>query len=125
MNLDLNYFAGQDIPVPSMPAKPTLPYPATSEQALEYAYQLQNYENLVTEYHICCDEYHQQLNSRMDKLKFKLRTDYGITQAQFDLLWDRAQECGDQGLHTVVLLFDDLYELASEFAELSTEACNA
>ena len=119
MNYDLDYFNGRDLIYPASPKKPLLVKDATAAQVREYADQLEVYEAEMVKYRGHREWYNTETNRRLQELRDRVRDDYDITQAQFDLLWNRAWEDGhSSGLHEVLSHFDDLYELATKFAAL-------
>lgn len=117
MDYDLDYFNGKDLLYPSRPTKPRLSAHATAAEAREYADQLEVYERELADYHEHREWYNTESNRRLKELQDRVRDDYDITQAQFNILWHRAWEDGHaSGLHEVLSHFDDLYELATAFA---------
>lgn len=119
MEYDLDYYGGRDLVYPKTPIKPRLDPKANSDAALTYAQDLAVYEKEMVTYRELTGEYCRLSNQRLDELRDRLRDDYDLTQAQFDLLWHKAWEDGHaSGLHEVLYHFEDLYELAAKFAEL-------
>jgi hypothetical protein len=119
MKYDYDYYSGKDLLYPAKPAKPHLKVGATSAEVREYANELERYEAALVEYNEHRDWYNSQTNLRLKELQDKLRDDYDITQAQFNVLWLRAWEDGHaHGLSEVVNHFDVYYDMASEFAAL-------
>ena len=119
MNLDFDYYGGKDLHYPNKPTKPRLSSVPTAAQARAYADELEAYEIKLKQYRDCCEDYTRSLNGRLFELKTRLRDEYDITEAQMHLLWARAWEDGHaEGLHLVADIFDELYDLASQFAAL-------
>lgn len=120
MSYDYDYYSGRDLIYPKRPSRPSaLPRNATAAEVRHYADQLEVYEGETVIYKELDREYSDKLNGRLKELQTKLRDDYDITEAQFFVLWNKAWEDGhSSGLHEVVSIFDDLYDLASEFAAL-------
>jgi hypothetical protein len=119
MNYDFDYYSGRDLHYPALPKRPKLSSVATSEEARKYANQLEVYETQMKESRQQRDEYTRSLNGRLFELKTRLRDDYDITEAQMHLLWGKAYEDGhSEGLRRVVDIFEELYEIASQFAAL-------
>ena len=91
----------------------------TAAEARIYADQLEVYEAEMTDYNEYKVWYSNQTHLRMKELHDRIRDDYDITEAQFNVLWHRAWEDGhSESLRRVVEIFDELYEMASEFAAL-------
>lgn len=119
MDYDLDYYNGKDLTYPASPKKPLLAKDATAAQVREYADRLEVYEAEMVQYREKRDEYNTQSNLRLEELRDRVRNDYDLSQAQFDLLWNRAWEDGHAyGLHDVIYHFEELYDLAAKFAEL-------
>ena len=119
MSYDFDYYSGSDLHYPSMPKRPKLSSVATSEEARKYANQLEVYETQMKESRQQRDDYTRNLNGRLFELKTRLRDDYDITEAQMHLLWGKAYEDGhSEGLRRVVDIFEELYEIASQFSAL-------
>lgn len=119
MDYDLNYYGGQDLVYPKTPIKPRLDPKADSTTAMAYARDLALYESEMKTYREQTQEYGHLCGQRLKELQDRLRDDYDLSQAQFDLLWNKAWEDGhSSGLHSVVYHFEELYDLASAFAAL-------
>jgi hypothetical protein len=119
MEYDFDYFSGKDLIYPNKPTKPRLSATPTAAEARRYADELEAYEIKLAEYRDRYDDYTRSINGRLFELKTRLRDEYAITDDQMHLLWARAWEDGHaEGLHLVADLFDDLYDLATEFAAL-------
>ena len=119
MDYDFYYFAGQDLIYPDKPTKPTLGHNPDAIEARAWADAMEEYEREMKGYAEARDEYTRSINGRLFELKTRLRDDYDITESQMHLLWARAWEDGhSEGLHRVVGIFDELYEIASQFAAL-------
>jgi len=119
MDYDLKYYDGSDLVYPKTPVKPRLDPKADSDAAMTYARALAVYEKEMETYRELAQEYSRLGGQRLQELQDRLRDDYDITEAQMHLLWARAWEDGHaEGLHRVVVIFDDLYEIASQFAAL-------
>jgi hypothetical protein len=119
MTYDFDYYGGKDLIYPVKPKKAVLPANPTAADARAFAVQLEVYEAEWKEYLEHRDYYHTQIRGRHKELETRLRDDYDITEAQMHLLWARAWEDGHaEGLHRVVAIFDELYDIASKFAAL-------
>ena len=119
MSYDFDYYSGTDLHYPIKPIKPSLGRNPNSFEARAYADALEDYERLLEGYQEDKSYYNVQLNLRVAELKNYLIDDYGITQAQMNVLWSRAWDDGHSaGLSEVVSYFDKFYSMASEFAAL-------
>ena len=119
MDLDFDYYGGNDLNYPNKPAKPRLSANPTADEARRYADELEAYEIKLAKYRDRYEDYTRSLNGRLFELKTRLRDHYAITDDQMHLLWGRAWEDGHaEGLPLVADIFDNLYELASQFAAL-------
>lgn len=119
MNLDFDYYGGKDLREPSLPKLRRIDATANSAQVRDYAERLEKYEAQLEAFKSDHENYTQQKNSRLYELKNFLRDEYDITEAQANLLWSKSWgDAQDEGLPRVVELFDDYYELGSQFAAL-------
>jgi hypothetical protein len=119
MNLDFDYFSGKDLHYPVKPRKPSLMPNATASQVREYADQLEAHDAAMVQHKEDQVFYTNEISRRQAELQSKICNKYDITPGQFVILWNRAREDGcSEGLHRVVEIFDDLYDIASEFAAL-------
>lgn len=116
---DFDYYSGADLLYPLEPSKPSLSRNHSVAEAREYADDLEYYETAMTEYKSDRDWHSEQQNNRLLELQTKLRDEYDITEAQMFILWNKAWVEGhSEGIRCVVALFDEYYDLASEFAAL-------
>jgi phage terminase large subunit-like protein len=119
MNLDFDYYSGTDLIYPQKPSKPSLSRNPSAAVWRDYADDLEVYEKQLESYKSDLAWYYEQQNIRRLELQTKLRDEYGITEAQMFVLWNKAYELGhSEGLNRVVAVFDELHEVASEFAAL-------
>ncbi len=119
MYFDFDYFSGKDLHYPNKPRKPTLGRNPDSVEAMAWAEAMVEYERELKSYKEDRDYYSDTINRRLKELQKKLQDDYDITDTQFSILWNRAWEEGhSEGLYRVVGIFDELYDIASEFAAL-------
>jgi hypothetical protein len=119
MDYDFDYHSGNDLIYPAKPTKPALGRNPDAIEARAWADAMEEYEREMKGYPEARDEYTRRINGRLFELKTRLRDDYDITEAQMHLLWARAWEDGHaEGLHRVVVIFDELYDIASQFAAL-------
>jgi ribosome modulation factor len=116
---DYDYFEGKDLRYPAKPSKPVLTRDPTAAEARAYANSLEGYERDLCAYQEDRDQYDREMTMRGQKLHDRIRDDYDITEDQFLLLWARAHDDGhSESLHRVVEIFEELYELATQFAAL-------
>lgn len=119
MDYDFHYYSGEDLQYPSKPAKPILGRNPNAIEARAWADAMEEYEREMKGYTENRDDYTRRINGRYNELKTRLRDDYDITDGQMQVLWSKAWEDGhSEGLHRVVAIFDELYDIASQFAAL-------
>lgn len=119
MDYDLDYFNGTDLHYPVKPTKPTLGRNPDAIEARAWADAMEEYEREMKGYAENRDYYTRNINGRLRELKTRLRDEHDISEAQMHLLWTRAYEDGhSEGLQRVVAIFEELYELAAQFAAL-------
>ena len=119
MSYDFDYYSGADLRYPTKPTEPSLGLNPKSFEARAYADALEDYERQLEGYQEDKSYYDGQLNLRLVELKNYLIDDYGITEAQMNVLWSRAWDDGHSaGLSEVFSYFDRFYSMASEFAAL-------
>lgn len=119
MSYDFDYFSGRDLHCPVKPKRPVLGPNPHPDDARAWADAMEAYEPKMAEYKLRYEEYTRSINGRYYELKTRLRDDHVITDAQMHLLWGKAYEDGhSEGLHRVVALFEELYDLATKFAAL-------
>jgi len=119
MSYNFDYYSGADLRYPTKPTKPSLGRNPKSFEARAYADALEYYERQLEGYQEDKSYYNDQMNLRLTELKTHLIGEYGITQAQMNVLWSYAWDDGHSaGLSEVVNYFDKFYSMASEFAAL-------
>ena len=119
MSYDFDYYSGADLRYPTKPTKPSLGRNPNSFEARAYADSLEDYERQLEGYQEDKSYYNGQMNLRLVELKNYLIDDYGITEAQMNVLWSHAWDDGHSaGLSEVVSYFDKFYSMVSEFAAL-------
>jgi hypothetical protein len=119
MDYDFYYFGGKDLIYPVKPTKPTLGRNPDAIEARAWADAMEEYECEMKGYAEDRDYYTRNINGRLFELKTRLCDEYDITEAQMHLLWSKAYEDGhSEGLHRVVTIFDELYDIASKFVAL-------
>ncbi len=119
MDYDFDYYGGKDLHLPIKPTKPVLDRNADSVEALAWAEALVDYEHELKSYEEDFAYYRAQKRLRMTALQDQLRDDYDITTGQFSILWQKAYDDGhSEGLRRVVEIFDELYDVASQFAAM-------
>lgn len=119
MSYDFDYYSGLDIRYPNKPTKPRLDKNAAPAAVRSYADELEQYERDIEKYRAELEHYNTSKHQRDALFRARLRDDYDITEAQFDVLWHQAWEHGHAaGLREVYNYFDDFYEMAAAFAAL-------
>jgi hypothetical protein len=119
MSYDYDYFRDEDLLYPNKPHKPVLGRNPSAIDARAYADAMEEYERELEAYKEDRNWYDSQMRHRQQELMDRLRDDHDVSEAQFDLLWNKAWEDGhSEGLQSVVFRFEELYEIASKFAVL-------
>jgi hypothetical protein len=119
MSYNFDYFSARDLRSPTKPAKPILGRDPTAIEARAWAEALEEYEREFEAYKENLVWYKNQITTRRNELMTQLRIDYGITEGQFTILWNKAWEDGhSEGLERVVDIFEELYSIARDFAAL-------
>lgn len=120
MLYDFDYYSGRDIDYPSQPARPRLDTNATAAEVRAYADKLESYEKAMDVYNYEIREYNRLCNARLGEFKERVRNDNNLTEAQFIALWPKAWVDGHaDGLQHVLYHFDELLEVAKDFAAVS------
>ena len=118
MDYDFEYYTGKDLIYPKTPSRPRLSVKPTATEARDYATAMDISETNMKEYTAHCKLYRDQISARMTEFQDRVRTDYDITQAQFDILWYKSYDVGHNcGLQEVLIHFDEFYQLAVDFAK--------
>ena len=121
MKYDFDYYCGRDLKYPPRPVKPMLCKDHDPDTVKQYADDLEKYNVDYEEYKTARTEYGLQLNQRKEEFRNHLRGDYGLSQTQFDILWNHAWDHGhSSGLHEVYYWFNEFYEMAAKFAAASS-----
>lgn len=120
MTYDFDYYSGSDIALPKKPTKPALiGRDPTPTELRSYANDIEDYQAEMVDYNENLANYRQTKNNRRLELQWQLCDDYDITESQMLILWNKAYQDGhSEGYRRVVEIFDELYEIASEFAAL-------
>ena len=117
--MDFDYYSGKDLTTPKHPVRPTLPAKHTSQDARVYADAMAQFESEMVEFHAEMDDYNTKSMTRQQELKDTLRDVNDLNEDQFGLLWNFAWAEGhSEGLHRVVDVFNEYYDLVDQFIKL-------
>lgn len=120
MIYDFDYYAGKDIKYPERPKRPTLARNPTPAAARAYADALEKFEKENEDYLKKKMDYSSALNSRMSTFISELKSDWILTDLQFETIWTVAMERGrDDGLEAVYDHFENYLIMARRFAEVT------
>lgn len=116
MSYDFEYYSGEMLRAPDKPVKPRLERNATSIEARAYADALEEYESDLRSYNENLGWYRSEKTALLLKFTDKLKSDYGLCDTEFDLLWDEAHRRGHSGgLHEVYHEFDALFDFVKKY----------
>jgi hypothetical protein len=116
MKYDLDYFSGNDLKVPSEPSKPALKANHDVSDVRAYALALEGYEILCEEFYKELAMFHQCKQDRYAEFCRELRKDYGLCQAEFDVIWSEASDHAQSGsLNEAYVEFDRLFNFIKRY----------
>lgn len=118
MSYDFEYYSGNMLRMPEKPTKPRMERNPTSIEARAYADALEEYESALASYNEDLGWYRSESNSLLLKFQDKLRSDYGLHESEFSVLWNEAYRRGwCNGLQEVYHEFDSLHDFGLKFAD--------
>jgi hypothetical protein len=116
MSYDFEYYSGKDLVYPTKPSVPFLRTNPSAADARIYADELEAYEVAMLEFHAEISRVGKLRNERLDEFINVLRSDFGMTQPEFDVIWGKAyDEAHNGGLAETYHKFCDLAEFVSEY----------
>lgn len=120
MSYDFEYYSGQMLRMPEKPVKPTISRNPSAVEARAYADALEEYESALSSYNEDYAWYLSEKASLLIKFQDKLRSDYGLGEAAFNVIWAEAWNRGHSGgLHEVYHEFDSLFEFLIKWSKIS------
>jgi hypothetical protein len=116
VSYDFQYYSGEMLRMPDKPVKPRLERNASSIEARAYADALEEYESEMRAYNENLGWYRSEKRVLLTKFQDKLRSDYGLSESEFSVLWNAAyNRAQGGGLHEVYNEFDGLYDFAKDW----------
>jgi hypothetical protein len=119
MSYDFEYYSGQMLRAPTKPSKPGLSRNPTAIEARAFADALEEYEREMKAYNENLSWYRSEAASLLIKFQDKLKEDYSLGSAEFDVIWSEAYDHSHSGgLQEVYYEFERLYEFASKYTKV-------
>jgi hypothetical protein len=116
MSYDFKYYSGEMLHTPVKPTKPFLARNPTAVEARAYADALEEYERKRKSYDDNLSWYRREKAELLVKFQLELRTDYGLAESEFNVIWNAAWERGHScGLEQVYYEFDTLFDFVKEY----------
>lgn len=120
MSYDFEYYSGQMLRMPEKPVKPRLERNPSSIEARAYADALEEYEREMKSYNEDLGWYRAEKANLLVKFRDKVRSDYGLSESAFSVIWNEAYNRGHSGgLHEVYHEFDSLFEFLIKWGKIS------
>jgi hypothetical protein len=119
MSYDFEYYSGQMLRAPTKPSKPGLSRNPTAIEARAFADALEEYEREMKAYNENLSWYRSEAASLLTKFQDKLKEDYSLGSAEFDVIWSEAYDHSHSGgLQEVYYEFERLYEFAIKYTKV-------
>lgn len=120
MNYDFEYYSGEMLRMPDKPMKPRLDRNSNSIEARVYADALEEYECAMKTYNEDLGWYRAEKANLLVKFRDKVRSDYGLSEAAFNVIWNEAYDRSHAGgLQEVYYEFDRLFEFLIKWGKVS------
>ena len=118
MSYDFDYYSGNTLRVPVKPIKPRLERNPSAIEARSFADALEEYEHTVKSYDEDLSFYRREKAALLMEFQDKLRSDYGLCESEFSVLWNEAYNRGHSGgLSEVYSEFDSLYDFVKQYVK--------
>jgi DNA repair ATPase RecN len=119
MSYDFEYYSGKMLRMPNRPVKPRLDRNPTAIEARAFADALEEYEREMKAYNENLSWYRSEAASLLTKFQDKLKEDYSLGSAEFDVIWSEAYDHSHSGgLQEVYYEFERLYEFAIKYTKV-------
>jgi hypothetical protein len=119
MSYDFEYYSGQMLRTPTKPSKPGLSCNPTAIEARAFVDALEEYEREMKVYNENLSWYRSEAASLLIKFQARLKKDYGLGSAEFEVIWSEAYDHSHSGgLQEVYYEFRRLYEFASKYTKV-------
>ena len=120
MNYDFGYYSGEHLSVPQKPVKPTIGRNPSPVEARAWADALEEYESALASYNEDLGWYRSEKAQLLTKFQDKLRSNYGLSETAFNVIWSEAWDRGHSGgLYEVYHEFDSLFEFLIKWGKVS------
>lgn len=120
MSYDFKYYSGEMLRMPEKPVKPKISLNPSATEARAWAEALEEYESEMKSYDEDLGWYKSEKKVLMTKFQDKLRSDYGLSESAFSVLWNEAYNRGHSGgLYEVYHEFDSLFEFLIKWGKVS------
>lgn len=120
MSYDFEYYSGDMLRMPEKPTKPRMERNPTSIEARAYADALEEYESALASYNEDLGWYRSEKAGLLIKFQDKVRSDYGLSNEPFSVLWNEAYNRGHSGgLQEVYNEFDSLFEFLIKWGKVA------
>lgn len=119
MSYDFEYYSGKHLKYPKKPSKPSINHNPSSIEARAFADALEEYEREFRCYEEDTQYYRSQMSELHREFRYKLKADYGMCNAEFDVIWDEAYDRAHSGgLEEVFGEFNRLYDFANKYTSV-------
>lgn len=116
MSYDFIYYSGKMLRMPTKPTKPAISRNPTAIEARAFADALEEYEREMKAYNESLSLYRYEVESLLNKFKDKVRAEYSLSEASFNVIWSEACDRSHSGgLQEVYYEFDRLYDFVTEY----------
>lgn len=116
MSYDFDYYSGNTLRVPVKPIKPRLERNPSAIEARSFADALEDYEHEIKSYNEDLGWHRAEKSKLIAKFKEMVRSDYGLCQSEFDVIWDEAnRRKSSEGLQGVYYEFESLFDFIKEY----------
>lgn len=116
MSYDFIYYSGKMLRMPTKPTKPGLSRNPTAIEARAFADALEEYEREMKTYNENLKWYRSEAESLLNEFKGKVRAEYELSEASFNVIWSEAWERGhSSGLQEVYYQFERLHDFVIEY----------
>lgn len=116
MTYDFDYFTGRHLTYPQKPARPVLGRNPSAIEARAFADAMEDYERGLSCYEEDMTFYKGEIKRLRNEFVEKLKADYGLCDAEFNVIWQEAESLGN-GLHETFIEFDRLFDFVKVYVK--------